>query len=364
MVKTASNTVAQVSHEVRTPLTLIMEGTQQLLDGYIGKLTTGQEERLNVIKSQAGRMLKLVTELLDLSRIEAGRMALYRRSVDLTELIEEVKARYEPLIFPREMNLKLGPVPEVYGDRNRLSQVIENLLTNAVKFTPPDGSITFTLEVRGQSAELAVSDTGIGISKKEQRRLFEKFFQPKRMAGVNERGTGLGLVIVKEIVQLHGGTVRVDSEPGKGAAFTVSIPLYTPSFALTEEYRVVREQAAREGSALAFQLFQGEPNGQIMWQEVKELLQRHVSKEDRVLVNPGGGLVILSITDPSGLQAMRHRLDELFRAHSGIVHSSSIRWGWAWVPEEGIELAHVLRLAQNRAKDNLVISRKTVKLVR
>ena len=348
--KVTSETVAQVSHEVRTPLTLIAEGTQQLLDGLGGSVSEKQKETLGLIKRQSERMLKLVTELLDVSRIEAGRFVLYRQPMDVVQVIQEVRTHYASLVSPRKLNLQMGEVPLIYGDRSRLGQVVENLLTNAVKFTPAEGSITISLSAHGRSAELALSDTGIGIPKKEQTKLFQKFFQPKVPADFSYRGTGLGLAIVKEIVQLHGGTIRVNSEQGEGTTFTVSLPLYTPVFALTEEFRVLREQAAREGTSLVFQLLQAEPKGSLEGPGVMNLLRRHVSREDRILLNPEGGLILLSVTDQEGFQAMRRRLEEVLRSHPEEVSLEHLRWGWVFIPQEGSELASVLKLAQSRTK--------------
>ncbi len=348
--KVTSETVAQVSHEVRTPLTLITEGAQQLLDGLEGSVSEKQKETLGLIKRQANRMLRLVTELLDVSRMEAGRFVLYRQPMDVAHVIQEVRAHYASLVSPRKLNLRLGEIPLIYGDRSRLGQVVENLLTNAVKFTPAEGSITIALSTHGRSAELALSDTGIGIPKKEQTKLFQKFFQPKVPANFSYRGTGLGLAIVKEIVHLHGGTIRVNSEPGQGTTFTVSLPLYTPVFALTEEFRVLREQAAREGTSLAFQFLESQPKGSLERPGVMNLLRQHVSREDRVLVNPEGGLILLSVTDEEGFQAMRRRLEEVLRAHPEEVRLEDMRWGWAFVPQEGSELPTVLRMAQSRTR--------------
>ncbi len=347
--KATSETIAQVSHEVRTPLALINEATQQLLDGLVGSLSAEQKQMTQLIKAQAERMLKLVTELLDLSRIEAGRLALRRESLDPEEVIREVRERYELLVSPRKLILELKAVPAVYADRSRLTQVVENLLTNAVKFTPSGGTITLRLEARGRCAELAVSDTGIGIAPKEQRRLFEKFSQLKVPAAMNTRGTGLGLAIVKEISQLHGGSVRVESQPGKGATFIVSLPFYNPSFALTEEFRVMREQAAREGRSLAVQLLQMKPGKQMPSAKIVELLKQQISREDRILENPGGGILLLSVMDAEGFQAMRRRIQTFLSAQLEEANLSDLGWGWALVPREETALPGILELAHRRA---------------
>jgi len=347
--KATSETVAQVSHEVRTPLALINEAAQQMLDGLAGTLSTDQEQLARLIKSQGDRMLKLVTELLDLSRIESGRLALAREPLDPAAVIREVQSRYALLVSPRKLVLELEPVPPVYGDRSRLAQVVENLITNAVKFTPSDGTITVRLKARGRCAELTVADTGIGISPKEQRRLFEKFSQLRVPASMNTRGTGLGLTIVKEVVQLHGGSVRVESAQGKGASFIVSFPVYSPSFALTEEFRVMREQAAREGQVLAVQTLQAREGKTAPMDRIAGLLKQQVSRQDRILENPSGGIVILSVLEEKGLEAMRRRIQETLANPPGMPGIADLAFGWALVPREETTLPGVLALARRRA---------------
>lgn len=350
MYQATSSSVAQVSHELRSPLALITEGIQQVLDGLLGAVDPKQLEVLRMVRGQAERMHKLVQELLDLSRIEAGRLTLYRQPLDLGQIVQEVKASYETLAVPQRLIAKLDSVDPVYGDRMRLTQVIENLMTNAIKYTPPHASITLGLAGRGRVAELSVCDTGVGMSKKEQQRLFEKFFRPKRPANTEQRGTGLGLAIVKELVQLHGGTIRVSSQPNRGTTFTVALPLYTPSFALSEEYRVMREQAAREGSSLFLQLLRSESGAPLESPEGMDYLRRYLSREDRVVPSPrDGGLLILSVTDEEGFKALRRRLAELLADRPGGAGLQDLRWGWAAVPEEGSELHAVLKLAEERS---------------
>ncbi len=356
-VKVTSETVAQVSHEVRTPLTLIQEAAQQLLDGLGGALTQEQRGRLNLVQTQSDRMLRLVTELLDLSRIEVGRLALRRRPMDLKEAVEDVRSRYEALVSPRTLSIHLEPCPLIYADPVRVTQVVENLLTNAVKFTPPEGRIAVSLAPRGRCAELEVSDNGVGIAPKEQRRLFQKFAQLRVPAAFGGRSVGLGLAIVKEIVQMHGGTVRVHSEAGKGTTFTVSLPLYTPSFALTEEFRVMREQAAREGEVLAVQVLR--PKGSEEWNPapVRELLSRSISRQDQMVEGPNRSVVLLSVIDPGGLAPMRRRLEAILTSQSNLLPRSGLGWGWALVPQEETALSTVLELAGRRCEEKVIHSR-------
>lgn len=344
-----AETVAQVSHEVRTPLTLIMEGAQQLLDGFAGVLQEEQGERISMIRAQAERVLRTVTELLDLSRMEAGRLVLERAEMDLADLVREVADRYRVLVAPRRLDLQLDSVPPIYGDRSRLAQVLENLVTHAVKFTPAEGRITVILRSRGRWAQLAVSDTGIGISRKDRKRLFEKFNQLKAVSNFGARGTGLGLTIVKEVTRLHGGIVHLSSAPGKGATFTVTLPLYNPAFALREEFQALRKQAAREGRALAVQLLRAGSGERVLFRKVKERIGRQVSREDRILEGPGEGIWIFSVMDPEGLPAMRDRIQAVLKAHPKGMPASGFRWGWAFSPKEETTLHGVLGLARRRA---------------
>ena len=183
--------------------------------------------------------------------------------------------------------------------------------------------------------------------------LFEKFSQLRVPASLNTRGTGLGLAIVREVVHLHGGTVRVESQRGKGATFIVSLPLYNPTFALTEEFRVIREQAAREGRILAVQLFEPRPHKTLAMGKAIDFLSKQVSREDHVLENPTGGIVILSVLDAEGFPAMRKRLSEILDAHPQYLRLSEVGWGWAFVPREETTLAGVLGLAKRRAHEDL-----------
>lgn len=344
--KAAAETVSLLSHEMRTPLAVVSEASEQLLQGVGGALSPEQTTRARMVRNQARRMHQLVSELLDISRIEAGRLPLHRERMDLEKLIHEVTGRYEALITPRRLKLELNDVGPVYGDPSRLAQVLENLLTNSVKFTPPSGAITVGLAARGRSAEMSVADNGVGIPEREQRRLFERFSQLTVPTAVGARGTGLGLSIVKEIVNLHGGTVRVSSREGKGASFIVSLPLYSPVLALTDEFRMKREEAARQGLALAVQRIQPRPGAKISPVELAALLSKHISRHDRILESPGAGLVLLSVMEPAGLSALRERLAGLLREQG--VPPEDLGWGWALVPQEETSFQGVVDLLEKR----------------
>jgi len=217
--------VSMVSHELRTPLTSIQGYAELLLeDERIG----GEErESLTIVRKNADRLLELINDLLDLSRIEAGRLDLHRTSLDLACLIPEVACSLRPLIEAKRQQLKLDvgdALPAVWADANRVTQILTNLISNAHKYTLVDGSITVAARPDDGFVRVDVSDTGIGLSPEDQAQLFTKFFRANDRSRQATGGTGLGLVITRLLVELHGGRITVCSAPGQGSTFSFSLP--------------------------------------------------------------------------------------------------------------------------------------------
>jgi signal transduction histidine kinase len=217
--------VSMVSHELRTPLTSIQGYAELLLeDERIG----GEErESLTIVRKNADRLLGLINDLLDLSRIEAGRVDLHRTSLDLARLISEVARSLRPLIEAKRQQLKLDlgdALPAVWADANRVTQILTNLISNAHKYTLVDGSITVAARPDDGFVRVDVSDTGIGLSPEDQAQLFTKFFRANDRSSQAIGGTGLGLVITRLLVELHGGRITVSSAPGQGSTFSFFLP--------------------------------------------------------------------------------------------------------------------------------------------
>jgi signal transduction histidine kinase len=220
--------VALVSHELRTPLTSITGYLELVLDD--PELSDDHRRFLDVVDRNAARLLRLVSDLLLVAQIESGRLTLELADVDLAAVASESVEALRPAADAGEVDLRLdlGPVPTVRGDRARLGQLLDNLVSNGVKFTEPGGHVVVALGRSGEDVVLAVSDDGIGISADDQRRLFDRFF---RAAGVQDRaidGTGLGLTIARAIVAAHGGSIDVASEEGAGTTLRVRLPLAGP----------------------------------------------------------------------------------------------------------------------------------------
>jgi signal transduction histidine kinase len=217
--------VSMVSHELRTPLTSIQGYAELLLeDELIGEAHRGS---LTAVKKNSDRMLGLINDLLDLSRMEAGRLDLHRASLDLAGLIAEVAGSLRPLIETKRQRLRLDlgeALPAVWADADRVTQILTNLISNANKYTLAEGSITVGARRDDGFVRVDVSDTGIGLSPEDQAQLFTKFFRAHNLSLQADAGTGLGLVITRLLVELHGGRITVSSTPGQGSTFSFSLP--------------------------------------------------------------------------------------------------------------------------------------------
>ena len=225
-----SDFVSQVSHELRTPLTSIKGYIDNLKDGIAGKLKEKQIDYLNRMSKNADHLAILISDLLDVSRIESGKMPLIPTTFSLQNLIEEVVKNLRPILDAKQLELLLNPFPGergIQGDHDKLEQVITNLLVNAVKFTPPGGRITISLERNEKYVKASIRDTGIGIPAEKQSRIFERFYRVEPESSSKMNGTGLGLYIAKNIIEMHGGRIWVASEVGNGSEFSFTLPIHS-----------------------------------------------------------------------------------------------------------------------------------------
>lgn len=220
--------VANISHDLRTPLTSIRGWSQALLDGTAAG-GDHQQQAATVIYAEAERMERMVEQLLDLARMEAGQLQLARQPVDLGQLLTGVEESFRPRAQEKGVALVLAlqPAPEVLGDRDRLTQVFANLLDNALSHTPAGGQIRLALYLLSDGqVEVIVQDDGQGIPQEELSRIFERFYQvdKSRAASAEGRGSGLGLAIVRELVEAHGGQITARSAPGQDTVFAIRLP--------------------------------------------------------------------------------------------------------------------------------------------
>ena len=223
-----SEFLAHMSHELRTPLNVIIGFSELMLDGVPGEINNEQRQCLDDVLSSGKHLLDLINEVLDLAKIESGTLKLRLADITLTDVLEELTRTMTPILAPRKQSLDIEVeegLPPVHADKGKLRQVLLNLLSNATKFTPDGGKLRIEAVRKDHSCQVSVVDNGIGIKKEDQKRLFEPFHQLDNPLSGEKGGTGLGLAVVKQIIEKHGGKIWMESEYGKGSRFTFTLPL-------------------------------------------------------------------------------------------------------------------------------------------
>jgi signal transduction histidine kinase/CheY-like chemotaxis protein len=221
--------LANMSHELRTPLNAILGFSELLIDSSNGQYPAETRKRfLEQINSSGKHLLGLINDILDLSKVEAGQMELRLQVSALAEIVDDVVRTIEPLAAKKEISIQVETegAGEIEADPGKLKQMILNLISNAIKFTPERGTVTIKASRQKGQMELSVSDTGIGIADQDMTRLFEPFQQVDSGADRRQQGTGLGLALTRRFARLHGGDVRLESQLGKGSVFTICLPLH------------------------------------------------------------------------------------------------------------------------------------------
>ncbi len=222
------DSLSVVYHELNSPITSIRGYTALLLDGRAGDLNERQKRFLGTVRRSVMRLMRLVADLSDISKIDGGRLALATEPLNLEEIVEEATSTYSGIIEQKGLQVSSSVAPEasmVLGDPQRVAQILTNLVSNACHFTPAGGRITISAVRADGFSEIAVHDTGIGISEDEQEKIFGRFYRSSDPVVQEQPGTGLGLAITKSLVELHRGRIWVESAPGRGSAFIFTLPL-------------------------------------------------------------------------------------------------------------------------------------------
>ena len=287
--KLKSQFISMASHELRTPLIAIQGYTDLIKEGSAGEINAEQERMLNTVSRHTARLERIVAELLDLSRIEENKLALNKQPFSIKQVIEEIAIEQQPTLDKRRHVLSLNiqdAIPPIIGDRDRISQVIINLLGNAIKYTPDGGYIRITAEMEERGIHLCVIDNGIGIKAEHIDKIFNRFYEvgdvTKHSTGKDAfmgGGTGLGLSIVDGIVRAHSGRIWVESEYGKGSVFHVLLPISPPEMMPQPE----------------------EPES-LKYAELER------AKQERTMPESNGGMKILFIDDDDNSIEIAHRM--------------------------------------------------------
>jgi PAS domain S-box-containing protein len=369
-----SEFISIVSHELRTPLTSIKNAVSIILGGTAGEVTQNQERFLSMALRNIDRLAGIINDLLDLSKLEAGKMDLKFQEVDLNEPLDAVISSLEPKAENKSVTItKEIPVdlPKAYGDRDRIEQILINLINNSLKFTPEGGHVHVSAknhELDGDFIEVCVEDTGIGIPVEELDRVFDKFHQIGGSLTRKTGGTGLGLPIVKELVEGHKGSVRVESEVGKGSGFIFTLPAYSPESASKDHLDMEIARARERGITLSLVMLKieeseylcevyGEEEALKLLDQVKRVIQDIARRTTDITKIQTTGWVIITLADTpkEGAFALDNRLKERLSKQTFKVGKESVKVnlasGVATYPEEGVtgdDLMEKALLAMNR----------------
>lgn len=360
-----SEFIAIASHELRSPLTSVKNAVDIILAGKAGAVSENQEKFLRMAERNIDRVGRLVGNLLDLSRIEAGRIDLVPVELEPHAVAERVAAALSPMADKKGVAIRVevpADLPRFRADATRTEQVLTNLGDNAVKFTPVGGTVTLRADPAEGFLAWSVSDTGVGVPPDQAAHLFERFYQAEAtLSGEPRTGSGLGLSICKEIVEAHGGTIGVESVPGRGTTFHFTLPLAQPEADVVQrlEGRLAASRRARLPLSVllvrvpGFDRFvaeQGEAAGEALRGAVESAMGRlRLRTSDTLDICPGRGEWVLTLpgAGPDGVETVRSRVDRALRdvreAFGGGVAPSI---GAATFPDDGTDAAALLAAAR------------------
>ncbi len=228
-----SEFLSHMSHKLRTPLNIIIGFSELMIDEAMGEINDNQRQCLSDILDSSHHLLNLINDILDLSKIESGKMELKLENISLSKIIESLTRTMMPILTPMKQSLDVeieNDLPPLHADKAKLKQVLFNLLSNATRFSPDRGKLKIEAVRKGDWCQVSVIDNGTGIKKEDQKRIFEPFCQLDNPPTREKSGTGLGLTLVKQIVEKHGGQIWVESEYGKGSRFIFTLPLATGDY--------------------------------------------------------------------------------------------------------------------------------------
>jgi signal transduction histidine kinase len=363
-----SEFVSVASHELRTPLAAIKNAVQLVLKGTAGKINENQERFLSMAERNINRLTNILNDLLNLSRIESGRIELNFEQIKLKGLIELMTSSLKPHADAKFIQIDMDvsdQLPTVYGDPEKINQILTNLIGNAIKFTPERGKILITAKLLpkdqeggyGDRVAVSVKDTGVGIPSEHLDVIFEKFHQVEGSLHRSMGGTGLGLAITKGLVGAHQGRIWVESEPGKGSTFTFTLPLSEGErrdphfrFILDKEFH----RAQENDSPLTLFLIQVvEERGEVkeaLLNRLETRVKQCLCRKADILLRREREKILAALCEAnlSGAQVIRKRIEMEIQRYPIEGRGTVIKVGTATYPEEALSKAELFRLAKER----------------
>ena len=361
--------ISTVSHELRTPLAITKEGISLILDKVVGPLAPKQEAILVTAKENIDRLARIIDSLLNVSKIEAGRVELKKKLLDFGGIIRSSVDPFERRMKEKGLELRLS-IPDkgiqVYVDPDKMTQVITNLVGNAVKFTEK-GFIEVVVTETDDEIRCTVSDSGVGVATEDLPKLFTKFQQFGRMHGAGEKGTGIGLTIVKGIVELHNGQIRAESTLGKGTTVSFTLPKYVHERLLKELVRDGMRIAVKNGSQTSLiigtiadfeTLRRKVPIDQLndILEDVRGILKSSLRQSgDDSFQDLGEVAVVLTDCGKENAKVVKDRLQKIsaeYLAKKGLTDKIRLEFGISTYPDEAEDEEKLIQKAKEDAQKN------------
>jgi signal transduction histidine kinase/CheY-like chemotaxis protein len=360
-----SEFVSVASHELRTPLAAIKSAVQLILKGKTGEINESQEKFLSMADRNINRLTNILNNFLDLSRIESGKIWMNFEEIDLKGPIEFTLSLLKTKANEKSIQLKIdfpSELPSVYADRERLEQILTNLIGNAIKFTPENGEISVSAKpLRREKNMVAISvrDSGIGIPEEQLNKVFDKFYQVEDSLQRSVSGTGLGLAITKGLIEASHGKVWVESEVGKGSTFTFTLPISKGEkrdlrfrFIFNKEFQRALENHSSLTLLLIEVLDESDEGKETSLEQLEEGLNQCLNRKTDIVVRLGRGKMLAALceADLNGARVICQRIEEEFQKHSveGRHPPPIIKVGMATYPEEVLSKRELFRKAKGR----------------
>jgi GGDEF domain-containing protein len=337
---------------LRTPLAITREGISLVMDGITGEITAKQKNVLRSSRESIDRLDRIIRELLDISKIEAGRAEVHKETANLVDLVKNVLESFTEKAKEKKLNLVFNAqAPEILIniDYDKIVQVFVNLVNNALKFTE-QGSVTISLVDKKDEVECVVADTGRGIAAEDLPKVFEKFSQFSYAVFTKEKGTGLGLSIAKGLVELHNGKIWVESELGHGSKFYFTLRRIVSKERAREQIEIAMKKTIKDSSEMSLLVVamdysdkikdpQNEPNFKYLLENIEKLMRSLIYRHKDVVLNCGDKfMVILSDCNKSSILIVQTRIQKelgAFLTDMKLNDDIKARFGYAVFPEDG-----------------------------
>jgi signal transduction histidine kinase len=360
-----SEFVSVASHELRTPLAAIKNAVQLILKGKTGPINETQGKFLLMAERNINRLMNILNDLLDLSRIESGKMVMKFEELDLKGPIELILSSFKAQADEKTIKLNMEvpkEIPPVYGDREKIEQILANLVGNAIKFTPEGGEILISAQSYdgdGNMTGISVRDSGIGIPENQRDKIFEKFHQVEESLQRSSGGTGLGLAITKGLVEAHQGKIWVESEMGKGSIFTFTLPVskgerreFRFRFLFDREFRRARETSSSLTLFLIAVLEPKDEGRNLLIEQLEERVKKCLCRKGDILLRHNQAKILAALCEANhqGARVIQTRIEAEIQDHlaQGQERPPVIRVGAATYPEEALSKRELFRKAREK----------------